>query len=602
MAAPTEPVTPAASTPEAIGAPHPLGELRFPAPFGKFVLRRRLARGGMADVILATLGGAEGFEKELVVKLVRPELGADDAFVRRFVDEAKTCVRLQHPNIVPIFELGVEAGVLYMAMDLVRGASLAELLREGGALSADEGAYVALEVARALDHAHRRGVIHRDVTPGNVMLDDEGAVKLLDFGIASPVDDDGAAAQREVFGTPGHMAPEQLAGEKLTPAADLFALGALLSEAWSGRAPFRRADARASKTALQTERPPRPSEIASTLAPLDPLLESLLARRPTDRPQQAEQVAKALRAHLRERSIDLDEVARGLRVRVARAMAMRDAAAEGRAAPPPPMPRTMRPTPFGEATKTFATRGDIRAWDTRSGRASEGGDDSPSTRRLEGEGDGATRRLDEAAPTSTRRIEPAARGSAPLDVVGDASTMGGRQKPRRWALVLAIPFFVASALAIRSFTHARTSAGAPAPSVVSTASTDPGLAEPRASAPSSGASSLAGARPSTSVSAAIPSVLPSAAASPVSANASARAAGSSTLAVRSTPPALVAVDGRPVGTTPVNLGVAAGSHRLTLRPQGLAETFDRTFEATAGQTVVVRGDFNDEPRVSIERR
>ncbi|MGZ3478094.1 MAG: serine/threonine-protein kinase, partial [Polyangiales bacterium] len=168
---------------------------RLPARFAKFLLKRRLARGGMAEVFLATLSGAEGFEKELVVKLIRPELSADEAFVRRFVEEAKTCVRLAHPNIVSIFELGVEHAVLYMVMELVRGATLAELLAEGGPLGPEEGVYVALEVARALDHAHRRGVIHRDVTPGNVMLDEEGAVKLLDFGIAAPVQD---AASSEI--------------------------------------------------------------------------------------------------------------------------------------------------------------------------------------------------------------------------------------------------------------------------------------------------------------------------------------------------------------------------------------------------------------------
>src|SRR5439155_1767383 len=199
---------------------------RLPRPFGKFALKRKLARGGMADVYLASLAGAEGFEKELVVKLIRQELAADEAFVRRFVDEAKTSVRLTHPNIVSIFELGVETGVLYLAMDLVRGATLAEVLQEGGPLRPEEGAYVALEVARALHHAHRRGVIHRDVTPGNVMLDDEGAVKLLDFGIAAPA----GGLDVEVFGTPGHMPPEQIEGGALTGAADAFALGTVMLE------------------------------------------------------------------------------------------------------------------------------------------------------------------------------------------------------------------------------------------------------------------------------------------------------------------------------------------------------------------------------------
>ena len=170
----------------------------YPQVFGKYVLERELARGGMARVVLATLRGAGGFEKKLVVKQIREELACDDDFVRRFVEEAKTTVALSHPNIVPVYELGVERGTYFLAMEFVEGASLAELLRastqpttDGGArvgLSPDEAAYVGVEVCRALDYAHRRmNVVHRDVTPRNVMVDEEGQVKVIDFGIAAPI-------------------------------------------------------------------------------------------------------------------------------------------------------------------------------------------------------------------------------------------------------------------------------------------------------------------------------------------------------------------------------------------------------------------------------
>src|SRR6516162_9709439 len=108
----------------------------YPQVFGKYVLERELARGGMARVVLATLRGAGGFEKRMVVKQIRDELASDDDFVRRFVEEAKTAVSLAHPNIVPVYELGVEMGTYFLAMEFVEGASLAELLRakqrEGG--------------------------------------------------------------------------------------------------------------------------------------------------------------------------------------------------------------------------------------------------------------------------------------------------------------------------------------------------------------------------------------------------------------------------------------------------------------------------------------
>src|SRR6516165_10780459 len=124
----------------------------YPQVFGKYVLERELARGGMARVVLATLRGAGGFEKKLVVKQIRDELACDDEFVRRFVLEAKTTVNLAHPNIVPVYELGVELGTYFLAMELVEGASVAEVVRQHGKLTPDEGAYVGVEVCRALDY------------------------------------------------------------------------------------------------------------------------------------------------------------------------------------------------------------------------------------------------------------------------------------------------------------------------------------------------------------------------------------------------------------------------------------------------------------------
>src|SRR5277367_5847759 len=114
----------------------------YPQVFGKYVLERELARGGMARVVLATLRGAGGFEKKLVVKQIRDELAFDEEWVKRFVEEAKTTVALSHPNIVPVYELGVELGTYFLAMELVQGLTLAELIKHGGALGADEAAYV----------------------------------------------------------------------------------------------------------------------------------------------------------------------------------------------------------------------------------------------------------------------------------------------------------------------------------------------------------------------------------------------------------------------------------------------------------------------------
>src|SRR5580658_7781092 len=205
----------------------------YPQIFGKYVLERELAIGGMARVALATLRGAGGFEKKLVVKQIRDELSVDEEFVRRFVDEAKTTVALAHPNIVPVYELGVEQGTYFLAMEWVQGASVAELLRACAprGLSPEEGAYIGIEVCRALDYAHRRmNLVHRDVTPRNVMVDEEGQVKVIDFGIAAPVT---TASGQGVFGSPGHMPPEQMAGMTPAATADVFAVAVLLMEVWS---------------------------------------------------------------------------------------------------------------------------------------------------------------------------------------------------------------------------------------------------------------------------------------------------------------------------------------------------------------------------------
>jgi serine/threonine protein kinase len=327
----------------------------YPQVFGKYVLERELARGGMARVMLATLRGAGGFEKKLVVKQIRDDLASDDEFVRRFVEEAKTTVALVHPNIVPVYELGVELGTYFLAMEYVAGASLAELLRanEGKGLSPEEGAYIGVEVCRALDYAHRRmNVVHGDVTPRNVMVDEEGQVKVIDFGICAPVAT--APSGQGVFGSPGHMPPEQVAGKQLTPSADVFAVSVLLMELWCGKAPFRRRTNEAVEAAMAGSHP-KPSEEDIRLAPLDDIMERAMSLDPNARPQQADELSRTLRKFLS--GVDLGDVARKLGDRVC----------DARVHPPAPSAEPMpvlqrppsRPTGMQVHTKTFALREEV---------------------------------------------------------------------------------------------------------------------------------------------------------------------------------------------------------------------------------------------------
>lgn len=357
----------------------------FPQIFGKYVLERELASGGMARVYLATLRGAVGFEKRLVVKQIRPELALDDAFVRRFVEEAKIAVELSHPNIVPVYELGVEQGVYYIAMELCEGLTLTEILVDTGPLDPAEGAHVGIEICRALDYAHRRGgIVHRDVTPRNVLLDEEGAVRLIDFGIAAPVSSATSTERVEIFGSPGHMPPEQIRGERLTPATDVFAVGALLIEAWTGRPPFRRGSFEASAEALKE---PLPSLVSDhpELEPIAEIVAQAVALRALDRPQEAEALARKLRDFSRQ--FDSGDVAKRLGARVRRARRRNKSsvpwlpgdssgpltpAASPRAllsSRPPGGPRTPATPPLpatppagAPITRTFAAREDIVEW------------------------------------------------------------------------------------------------------------------------------------------------------------------------------------------------------------------------------------------------
>ncbi len=347
----------------------------FPQIFGKYVLEREIAAGGMARVYLATLRGAVGFEKRLVVKQIRTELASDEAFVTRFVEEAKTAVELSHPNIVPVYELGVEQGVYYIAMELCEGLTLSEVLAETGPLGPAEGAYVGAEICRALDYAHRRmHIVHRDVTPRNVLIDDEGAVRLIDFGIAAPVTRADETTRTEIFGSPGHMPPEQLNGAELSPATDVFAVGVLLIEAWTGYPPFRRATAQESEHAL-FEVPAAIDRQQPQLAPLSALIASSVALDARERPSAAEHLARPLREFLK--SEDSGDIARRLGARVRRARRRSRSSSPwlpGETGPGQDNPQT-RPLNAGKrterevagsgsapVTRTFAAREDIEVW------------------------------------------------------------------------------------------------------------------------------------------------------------------------------------------------------------------------------------------------
>ena len=238
---------------------------------GRYELLRPLARGGMADVYLARRRAAAGIEKRLVIKRIRQELAADPRFVRLFVKEARLSVELVHANIVPVFDFGRAGDELFLAMEYVDGRDLATALRR--ARDRDERldpvlvAHVGAEACAALDYAHRRrdaegrprGIVHRDVTPRNVLLSFAGEVKLVDFGVASLAEEE----HGRVRGTPAYMSPEQARGEAVDGRSDLFSLALVLGEALTGERAYRGADPLAQARAGAV--PPLPASVPEAL-------------------------------------------------------------------------------------------------------------------------------------------------------------------------------------------------------------------------------------------------------------------------------------------------------------------------------------------------
>ncbi|HZS40756.1 MAG TPA: serine/threonine-protein kinase [Polyangia bacterium] len=200
-----------------------------PATFGKYQLCERLGEGGMAVVFRAKLHGPGGFEKVLCLKQIRGELAARPEFIDLFVAEAKLTVSLTHSNIVPVYELGMVDGTYFLALELIDGPPLAQLIAEGPA-PAPLAAYIVEQVLRGLDYAHRRGVVHRDLSSANVLVSRDGEVKIVDFGIAAQ-----ASASAVQGGSRGYIAPEQEAGGRVDARSDLYGVGVLLWELCAGR-------------------------------------------------------------------------------------------------------------------------------------------------------------------------------------------------------------------------------------------------------------------------------------------------------------------------------------------------------------------------------
>jgi serine/threonine-protein kinase len=319
---------------------------------GRYRIEGRLGVGGMSTVHLAF---DQRLERNVAIKLLAEHLADDPAFVSRFRREALSAARLVHPNIVQVFDFGLDeaAHQHFIVMEHVPGQSCAELLRDRGHLDVEQAVDVVTQSCRGLDYAHRHGVVHRDVKPGNLLVSDADVVKLADFGIARATDQSSITQVGSVLGTAAYLAPEQARGEEAGPRADIYSLGVVAYQLLSGRLPYEAASL--SELALKQQReapiplvelnPDVPHELAE-------VVDTALAIDQEQRPSDAIALADALRNGLHGlEPFPSSRRSAGVPTRPTRILSDRDdLTSPTRVATPapPPRQRVERPAPRAE--------------------------------------------------------------------------------------------------------------------------------------------------------------------------------------------------------------------------------------------------------------
>ncbi len=263
----------------------------------RFRIIRRLGGGGMADVYLAE---QVQLARHVVVKVLHPHLGRDPEVAERFRREAEAAAKLVHPHVCGILDYGATEDVVYTVMPYFEGGSLADMIQKSRYVDSARTAAVGAQVACALDYAHRRGVIHRDVKPDNVLFDEDGNAVLTDFGIATARFHGRLTASGRAMGTPHYMSPEQAMGKLVDGRSDIYAIGILLYESLVGFPPFDGADAFAVSYKQVHESAAAPCEVAARVpAALSEIVMRCLSKAPAMRYARGYELADALIAFLR---------------------------------------------------------------------------------------------------------------------------------------------------------------------------------------------------------------------------------------------------------------------------------------------------------------
>lgn len=273
---------------------------------GRYRIIKKIGSGGMADVYL---GYDTVLERNVAIKIMHPQYASDESFVRRFKREAQAAANLNHPNIVAVFDWGAEDSTYFIVMELIKGKTLKEIIKESGALPVSRAINIIKQIAGALAFAHKREVVHRDIKPQNIIITDDGLAKVTDFGIAraksSAVTDTGT-----VMGSVHYISPEQAQGLPATELSDIYSLGVVMYEMLTGNLPYTGDTAVAIAMKHATEQPARPSALNPEITPeLEKIILKAMAKDPFDRYQSADEILADLRNLEAGRPVSASDVA-----------------------------------------------------------------------------------------------------------------------------------------------------------------------------------------------------------------------------------------------------------------------------------------------------